>query len=167
MGIVNADLNDEVWRHHGGDVTFIFASSLPRALWRADEHGTRVSRRRYRPIHEMRMTMVNKVKAITTAAYPLEGRPGRWLAATAVALALLATPQFAHAQGVVGGMERGAAQGSYDGSRVAGPVGGAVGGAVGAGVGGAVGAVDGILGIPGPRCRGYYNRYGHWRCYRY
>jgi hypothetical protein len=167
MGIVNADLNDEVWRHHGGDVTFIFASLLPRALWRADEHGTRVSRRRYRPIHEMRMTMVNKVKAITTAAYPLEGRPGRWLAATAVALALLATPQFAHAQGVVGGMERGAAQGSYDGSRVAGPVGGAVGGAVGAGVGGAVGAVDGILGIPGPRCRGYYNRYGHWRCYRY
>jgi hypothetical protein len=113
------------------------------------------------------MTMVNKVKAITTAAYPLEGRPGRWLAATAVALALLAIPQFAHAQGVVGGMERGAAQGSYDGSRVAGPVGGAVGGAVGAGVGGAVGAVDGILGIPGPRCRGYYNRYGHWRCYRY
>jgi hypothetical protein len=38
---------------------------------------------------------------------------------------------------------------------------------VGAGVGGAVGAVDGILGIPGPRCHGYYNRYGHWRCYRY
>jgi len=35
MGIVNANLNDEVWRHHGGDVTFIFAllaSSLPRAF---------------------------------------------------------------------------------------------------------------------------------------
>src|ERR1700691_1123561 len=127
MGIVNADLNDEVWRHHGGDVTFIFASSLPSALWRADEYGTRVSRRRYRPIHEMRMTMVNKIKAITTAAYPLEGRAGRWLAATAVALALLAIPQFAHAQGVVGGMERGAAQGSYDGGRVAGPVGSGVG----------------------------------------
>ena len=111
--------------------------------------------------------MVNKVKAITTVAYHLDVPAGRWLAALAVALALLSIPQFAHAQGVVGGMERGAAQGSYDGSRVAGPVGGAVGGAVGAGVGGAVGAVDGILGIPGPRCRGYYNRYGHWRCYRY
>jgi hypothetical protein len=49
-------------------------------------------------------------------------------------------------------------------------VGGLVGGAVGAGVGGAVGAVDGVLGIPdrGYRyhCRGYYNRYGHFRCYR-
>ncbi|MDE1936877.1 hypothetical protein [Bradyrhizobium sp.] len=91
----------------------------------------------------------------------------RGLAVLASALALLAIPQFAHAQGLVGGMERGAAQGSYDGGRAAGPVGAAVGGAVGAGVGGAVGAVDGILGIPGPRCRGYYNRYGHWRCYRY
>jgi hypothetical protein len=111
--------------------------------------------------------MVNKAKTIRTAAYPFEMSGARWLAAPALALALLAVPQFAHAQGVVGGMERGAAQGSYDGSRVAGPVGGAVGGAVGAGVGGAVGAVDGILGIPGPRCRGYYNRYGHWRCYRY
>jgi hypothetical protein len=37
---------------------------------------------------------------------------------------------------------------------------------VGAGVGGAVGAVDGILGVPYRHCRGYYNRYGHWRCYR-
>src|ERR1700722_19709315 len=107
----------------------------------------------------MRITMVNKVKTIRTAAYPFEMPGARWLAAPALALALLAVPHFAHAQGVVGGMERGAAQGSYDGSRVAGPVGG--------GVGGAVGAVDGILGIPGPRCRGYYNRYGHWRCYRY
>ena len=89
------------------------------------------------------------------------------LAASALAFALFAIPGVGHAQGLVGGMERGAAQGSYDGGRVAGPVGSAVGGAVGAGVGGAVGAVDGILGIPGPRCRGYYNRYGHWRCYRY
>lgn len=110
--------------------------------------------------------MVNKEKAVRTAVYPLEGTAWRWLVATALVLALLSIPKFAHAQGLVGGMERGAAQGSYDGSRVAGPVGGAVGGAVGAGVGGAVGAVDGILGIPGPRCRGYYNRYGHWRCYR-
>jgi hypothetical protein len=113
------------------------------------------------------MMMVNKVKAIKTLAYPLETSAGRWLAATALALGLLAIPHLAHAQGVVGGMEQGAARGSYDGGRVAGPVGSAVGGAVGAGVGGAVGAVDGILGIPGPRCRGYYNRYGHWRCYRY
>jgi hypothetical protein len=50
---------------------------------------------------------------------------------------------------------------------VAGPVGAAVGGAVGAGVGGAVGAVDGVLGIPyRHRCHGYYNRYGHFHCYR-
>ena len=43
-----------------------------------------------------------------------------------------------------------------------------VGGAVGAGVGGAVGAVNGVLGIPyrGYRCRGYYNRYGRFHCYR-
>ena len=111
--------------------------------------------------------MMNKVKAIRTAAKTAEVPGARWLAVSAFALALVAIPHLAHAQGVVGGMERGAAQGSYDGSRVAGPVGGAVGGAVGAGVGGAVGAVDGILGIPGPRCHGYYNRYGHWRCYRY
>src|ERR1700721_1618246 len=98
---------------------------------------------------------MNKVKTIRAAVHPFEMPVARWLAAPALALALLAVPHVAHAQGVVGGMERGAAQGSYDGSRVAGPVGG-----------GAVGAVDGILGIPGPRCRGYYNRYGHWRCYR-
>jgi hypothetical protein len=113
------------------------------------------------------LAMMKRVKAIKTAAHPVEVPALRWLAAGALALALIAIPHLAHAQGVVGGMERGAAQGSYDGGRVAGPVGSAVGGAVGAGVGGAVGAVDGILGIPGPRCHGYYNRYGHWRCYRY
>jgi hypothetical protein len=106
---------------------------------------------------------MNKVKTIRTAAYPFEMPGARWLAAPALALALLAVPHFAYAQGIV----RGAQQGEYEGGRVAGPVGAAVGGAVGAGVGGAVGAVDGILGIPGPRCHGYYNRYGHWRCYRY
>lgn len=112
--------------------------------------------------------MMKRVKAIRTVAYPADVPAARWLTVLALALALLAIPQFAHAQGVVGGMQQGAAQGSYDGGRAAGPVGAAVGGAVGAGVGGAVGAVDGILGIPGPRyhCRGYYNRYGHWRCYR-
>src|SRR5580693_4551138 len=97
---------------------------------------------------------MNKVKKIKTVAYPLEMPAARWLAAPAFALALLAVPHLAHAQGVAGGMERGAAQGSYDGGRVAGPVGSAVGGAVGAGVGGAIGAVDGVLGIPGPRCHG-------------
>jgi hypothetical protein len=52
---------------------------------------------------------------------------------------------------------------------VAGPVGGVVGGAVGAGVGGAVGAVDGVLGIPyrgRGHCRGFYDRYDHFHCYR-
>ena len=85
-------------------------------------------------------------------------------AAAAIALALLAIPQFGHAQGIV----RGAQEGAYEGNRAAGPVGGVVGGAVGAGVGGAMGAVKGVFGIPdrGYRCRGYYNRYGHFRCYR-
>src|SRR5882724_11030685 len=85
------------------------------------------------------------------------------LAAAAIVLALLAIPDIGHAQGIVRG-----AEGAYEGSRVAGPVGGVVGGAVGAGVGGAVGAVNGVLGIPyrGYRCRGYYNRYGRFRCYR-
>jgi hypothetical protein len=86
-----------------------------------------------------------------------------YLAGLAFALALLAVPQASLAQGIV----RGAQQGAYDGDRVAGPVGGAVGAAVGAGVGGAVGAVDGILGIPDrPRCRGFYDRYNHFHCYR-
>jgi hypothetical protein len=89
-----------------------------------------------------------------------------YLAAAAFTLAWLAIPQFAHAQGIV----RGAQEGVYEGNRAAGPVGGLVGGAVGAGVGGAMGAVDGVLGIPdrGYRhhCRGYYNRYGNFRCYR-
>ena len=89
------------------------------------------------------------------------------LAAAAFTLALLAVPHIGHAQGIV----RGAQEGSYEGNRVAGPVGGVVGGAVGAGVGGAMGAVKGVFGIPdrgyrrGYRCRGYYNRYGHFRCY--
>ena len=110
--------------------------------------------------------MMKRVKAIKTAADPAEVPALRWLAALAFALALVAIPHLTHAQGVVRGAQEGAYEGSYDGGRVAGPVGSAVGGAVGAGVGGAVGAVDGILGIPGPRCHGYYNRYGHWRCYR-
>ena len=89
------------------------------------------------------------------------------LAAAAIILALIAIPQLGHAQGIV----RGAQEGSYEGNRIAGPIGGVVGGAVGAGVGGAMGAVKGVFGIPdrgyrrGYRCRGYYNRYGHFRCY--
>ena len=93
------------------------------------------------------------------------GLPAKlYLAIAAIVLALLAIPQIGHAQGIV----RGAQEGSREGNRVAGPVGGVVGGAVGAGVGGAMGAVKGVFGIPdrGYRCRGYYNRYGHFRCYR-
>jgi hypothetical protein len=106
-----------------------------------------------------------KVKA---AAQPAGLSMRLLLAAAAIVLALLAIPHHGHAQGIV----RGAQEGSYEGNRIAGPVGGVVGGAVGAGVGGAVGAVRGVFGIPdrgwhrGHRCRGYYNRYGHFRCYR-
>jgi hypothetical protein len=110
---------------------------------------------------------MNKTK-VKTAALPA-GRPIRlMLGAAAILLALVALPDLGHAQGIV----RGAQQGSYEGNRIAGPVGGVVGGAVGAGVGGAMGAVNGVLGIPshgwhrGHHCRGYYNRYGHFRCYR-
>jgi hypothetical protein len=88
------------------------------------------------------------------------------LAIIALALAWLALPQFAHAQGIV----RGAREGAYEGNRAAGPVGGVVGGAVGAGVGGAVGAVEGIFGVPHRpwrhHCRGFHDRYGHFHCYR-
>src|SRR5450432_4059437 len=82
----------------------------------------------------------------------------------AVALALLAIPQFGHAQGIV----RGAQEGAYEGNRAAGPIGGVVGGAVGAGVGGAMGAVKGVFGITdrGYRCRGYYDRHDRFHCYR-
>ena len=106
---------------------------------------------------------MNKIR-VKTAALPV-GLPARfWLAIAAMALALLVLPHAGQAQGIV----RGAQEGSYEGNRVAGPVGGVVGGAVGAGVGGAMGAVKGVFGISdrGYRCRGYYNRYGHFRCYR-
>ena len=110
--------------------------------------------------------MARNIKASRTtraAAYPHDLPAARWLALLALAIALFAIPAVSHAQGIV----RGAQEGSYEGGRVAGPVGATVGGAIGAGVGGAVGAVDGILGIPYTRhCHGYYNRYGHWRCYR-
>src|SRR3984893_6995605 len=66
----------------------------------------------------------------------------------ATVAALLAAPIAVHAQGVPGGMRRGAAEGNA----AAGPVGGIVGGAVG----GAVGGVNGALGI-NPR----YHRHRH------
>jgi len=100
---------------------------------------------------------------VKTAALPAGLSVRAMLAAAAILLALLAIPQFGHAQGIV----RGAREGSHEGNRIAGPVGGAVGGVVGAGVGGAMGAVKGVFGISdrGYRCRGYYNRHGHFRCY--
>jgi hypothetical protein len=100
-----------------------------------------------------------------TSTLPISTRTKLYLAAAATALALLAIPQIGHAQGIV----RGAQEGAYEGNRVAGPVGGVVGGAVGAGVGGAIGAVDGVLGIPYRghyRCRGFYDRYDRFHCYR-
>src|SRR6476469_3511995 len=107
---------------------------------------------------------MNKSK-IKTAALPA-GLPMRlMLGAAAILLALLALPDVGHAQGIV----RGAREGSYEGNRIAGPVGGVVGGAVGAGVGGAVGAVNGVRGIPNRgwhRCRGYYDGYNRFHCYR-
>jgi hypothetical protein len=105
-----------------------------------------------------------KVKAAALPADPSV----RLSLAAAIILALLAIPHLGHAQGIV----RGAQEGTYEGNRIAGPVGGVVGGAVGAGVGGAVGAVRGVFGIPdrgwrrGHRCRGYYDRYDHFHCYR-
>jgi hypothetical protein len=107
---------------------------------------------------------MNKSK-IKTAALSA-GHPIRLLLGAAAIL--LALPHAGHAQGSV----RGAQEGTYEGNRIAGPVGGVVGGAVGAGVGGAMGAVNGVRGIPnggwhrGHRCHGYYNSYGHFRCYR-
>jgi hypothetical protein len=100
---------------------------------------------------------------IKTSALPT-GLPVKFhLAAAALALALLAIPHIGHAQGIVRGAEEGAAEGN----RVAGPIGGVVGEAVGAGVGGAMGAVRGVFGIDhGYRCRGFYDRYDHFHCYR-
>ncbi len=86
-----------------------------------------------------------------------------YLTGAALAVTLLAIPQITYAQGIV----RGAQQGAYEGDRVAGPIGGLAGEVVGAGVGGAVGAVDGALGVPYRRgCRGFYDRYRHFHCYR-
>jgi hypothetical protein len=108
-----------------------------------------------------------KIRAAKIRALTLPIRsPSKYLGAAAIALAMLAIPHLAHAQGIVGGAERG----SREGGRAAGPVGAVVGGAIGAGVGGAVGAVDGVLGIRPHRwhhgCRGFYDRYNRFHCYR-
>ena len=104
-----------------------------------------------------------KIKTSTLPMYPTFRVQ---LAAAAFVLALFAIPHLGHAQGIVGG----AREGAYQGGRAAGPVGAVVGGAVGAGVGGAVGAVDGALGIPHRHwrhgCRGFYDRYNRFHCYR-
>ncbi|MGH6838687.1 MAG: hypothetical protein ACREDT_07775 [Methylocella sp.] len=81
----------------------------------------------------------------------------------AVVTALLASPLAVQAQGVFGGMERGAAQGNA----AAGPIGGVVGGAVG----GTVGGVNGVLGIH-PRYHRHWayehrSAYRHHRHHRY
>src|SRR5690606_19117628 len=64
--------------------------------------------------------------------------------AGAAALAILAFPLSASAQGV----PRGAAEGARVGNQAAGPVGGAAGAVVGGVAGGVVGGVKGIVGIP-------------------
>jgi hypothetical protein len=64
------------------------------------------------------------------------------------ALAILAMPVVAAAQGVVSGAQQGASQGAREGSRAAGPVGGVVGGAVGTATGAATGAAQSVLGVP-------------------
>ncbi|MCE4223190.1 hypothetical protein HCU64_05460 [Methylobacterium sp. C25] len=80
------------------------------------------------------------------------------LLAATVALSALTLSSAADAQGVPGGMSRGA----REGNRVAGPVGGIVGGAVG----GAVGGVNGVLGID-PGRRAYRTRMRSHRGYRH
>jgi hypothetical protein len=71
----------------------------------------------------------------------------RILGATAI-IATLAIPVLAQAQGVPGGIDRGA----RDGERAAGPVGAIVGGTIG----GVVGGVAGVLGVDQrPRFRTY------------
>jgi len=105
-------------------------------------------------------TTKTAISALTTVS-PFKRRLG----GAAFVLALLAIPHASHAQGIV----RGAQEGAYEGNRAAGPVGGVVGGAIGAGVGGAMGAVEGVFGIPYGghyRCRGFYDRYDHFHCYR-
>jgi hypothetical protein len=75
----------------------------------------------------------------------------------ATVAALLAAPIAVHAQGVIGGMQRGAAEGNA----AAGPLGAIAGTAVG----GAVGGVNGVLGV-GPRYHRHWT-YEHRSAYRH
>src|SRR5262249_36309094 len=75
--------------------------------------------------------MKANIRALTL---PTSLRRRAYVTAAALALALAAIPSIGHAQGIIGGAERG----SREGDRAAGPVGAVVGGAIGAGVGGAV-----------------------------
>ena len=107
--------------------------------------------------------MTIKTAALQTRSFKIR------FAIAAGALALIAMPHFAQAQGIIRGGDEGARQGVRDGNRAAGPVGGLVGGAVGLGVGAAVGGVKGVLGIPEGRsreCRGYYDKRHRFHCYR-
>jgi hypothetical protein len=112
------------------------------------------------------MNRMNSRVRVGTSAMPANSRLKTYLSAAALALGLLAIPHFGHAQGIIGGAQEGAREGRRD----AGPVGAVVGGAVGAGVGGAMGAVDGVLGLPQHHwhrgCRGFYDRYDRFHCYR-
>jgi uncharacterized protein YcfJ len=108
---------------------------------------------------------MNRTRVKVVAA-PRSEAPNRLVfTLAAIVLALFALVSAGHAQGII----RGAQDGAYEGNRVAGPVGGVVGGAVGAGVGGAMGAVEGVFGVPyrgHRRCRGFYDRYDRFHCYR-
>jgi hypothetical protein len=105
---------------------------------------------------------MNSRTRVGTSAMPTRSPLKTYFAAAAIALGLLAIPHLGYAQGIVGG--------AREGGRDAGPVGAVVGGAVGAGVGGAMGAVDGALGLPQHHwhrgCRGFYDRYDRFHCYR-
>jgi hypothetical protein len=100
-------------------------------------------------------------KLLTKGAGRPAGLPQKLVfAGIAMILGCGALPRPGQAQGIV----RGAQEGAYEGNRVAGPVGGVV--------GGAVGAVEGVLGVPHRsfrhhyRCRGYYDSYGDYHCFR-
>jgi hypothetical protein len=112
------------------------------------------------------MNRMNSKTRVGTSAMPAQSPLKTYLAAAAIAFGLLAIPHAGHAQGIIGGAQEGAREGGRD----AGPVGAVVGGAVGAGVGGAMGAVDGVLGLPRHHwhrgCRGFYDRYDRFHCYR-
>jgi hypothetical protein len=72
---------------------------------------------------------------------PTRTNHGLYVALIVGAVALIAAPPAAYAQGLVKGVQKGAAEGN----KAAGPVGGVLGGAIG----GVVGVFTGVLGVPG------------------